>query len=117
MLFYGPPSSGKKTRIFCVLRELYGNGVDKLKIEREEFETPSKKSIYAQKQTTLSEFFLIAIEISKGIEITTIVSNYHIEINPSDAGIHDRIVIQESIKNIAQTNQIDSNQQKMFKGI
>jgi replication factor C subunit 3/5 len=43
MLFYGPPSSGKKTRIFCVLRELYGNGVDKLKIEREEFETPSKK--------------------------------------------------------------------------
>ena len=52
-----------------------------------------------------------------GIEITTIVSNYHIEINPSDAGIYDRIVIQESIKNIAQTNQIDSNQQKMFKGV
>ena len=28
------------------------------------------------------------------IEITTIASNYHIEVNPSDCGIYDRVVIQ-----------------------
>lgn len=34
----------------------------------------------------------------------------------SDAGIHDRIVIQELIKTTAQTHQFDSNTQKSFKG-
>lgn len=78
----------------CVLRELYGTGVEKLRIERQQFETPSKKTI----------------------EITTLASNYHIEVNASDAGIYDRVVVQELIKNIAQTNQLDSGVQKNFKG-
>ena len=78
----------------CALRELYGPGVEKLRIERQQFETPSKKIV----------------------EMTTLASNYHIEINPSDAGIYDRIVIQELIKNIAQTNQLDIQTQKSFKG-
>lgn len=78
----------------CILKELYGNGVEKLRIEREEFETPSKKKI----------------------EMSTIASNFHIEVNPSDAGIYDRIVIQELIKTVAQTNQLDTNVQKDFKG-
>jgi replication factor C subunit 3/5 len=68
--------------------------VEKLRIEREEFETPSKKKI----------------------EMSTIASNFHIEVNPSDAGIYDRIVVQELIKTVAQTNQLDSNIQKEFKG-
>lgn len=93
MLVYGPNGAGKKTRIMCLLRELYGDGVEKLRIERQQFETPSKKSI----------------------EMTTLASNYHIEINASDAGIYDRIVIQEMIKNIAQTNQLNSQTQKSFK--
>jgi replication factor C subunit 3/5 len=79
----------------CLLRELYGSGVERLRIERQEFETPSKKTI----------------------EMTSLSSNYHIEINPSDAGIYDRVVIQELIKNIAQTNQLDSHSQKNFKGV
>ena len=78
----------------CLLRELYGPGVEKLRIERQQFETPSKKTI----------------------EMTTLASNYHIEVNASDAGIYDRVVIQEMIKNIAQTNQLDSNTLKSFKG-
>lgn len=94
MLIYGPNGAGKKTRIMCLLRELYGDGVEKLRIERQQFETPSKKTI----------------------EMTTLASNYHIEINASDAGIYDRIVIQEMIKNIAQTNQLNSVAQKSFKG-
>lgn len=94
LLVFGPNGAGKKTRIMCALRELYGPGVEKLRIERQQFETPSKKIV----------------------EMTTLASNYHIEINPSDAGIYDRIVIQELIKNIAQTNQLDVQTQKSFKG-
>lgn len=47
----------------------------------------------------------------------TIASNYHIEVNASDAGIYDRIVIQEMIKNIAQAQQLDITGQRDFKGI
>lgn len=47
----------------------------------------------------------------------TIASNYHIEVNPNDAGIYDRIVIQEMIKNIAQAQQLDINGQREFKGM
>ncbi|XP_057313931.1 replication factor C subunit 3-like [Hydractinia symbiolongicarpus] len=93
MLIYGPPGSGKKTRISCLLRELYGASVEKLKLEQQTFLTPSKKKI----------------------EISTIGSNYHIEVNPSDAGINDRVVIQELIKTTAQTHQFDSSSQKSFK--
>lgn len=93
LLVYGPNGAGKKTRIMCALRELYGPGVEKLRIERQQFETPSKKTI----------------------EMTTLASNYHIEVNASDAGIYDRIVIQEMIKTIAQTNQLDAQTQKSFK--
>jgi replication factor C subunit 3/5 len=74
---------------------LYGVGVERLRIEREEFQTPSNKRI----------------------EMTTIASNYHIEVNPSDAGIYDRVVIQELVKNIAQTKQLDSDLQKDFKSL
>jgi len=57
---YGPSGAGKKTRIMCILKELYGSGVEKLRIEQHHFTTPSKKKL----------------------EISTISSNYHIEVNP-----------------------------------
>ncbi|XP_067142795.1 replication factor C subunit 3 [Centruroides vittatus] len=93
LLIYGPSGSGKKTRIMCLLRELYGTGIEKLKIEHQTFTTASKKKI----------------------EIATISSNYHIEVNPSDIGIYDRVVIQEMLKNVAQTQQLETNVQKDFK--
>ena len=38
LLFYGPSGSGKKTRIMALLRELYGAGVEKLRVEHQNFE-------------------------------------------------------------------------------
>lgn len=31
MLFYGPSGAGKKTRITCTLRQLFGGGVEKVR--------------------------------------------------------------------------------------
>lgn len=79
LLFYGPPGAGKKTRVMALLREIYGSGAEKIKLEHRTFKTAS----------------------GKPIEIGTIGSNYHIECNPSDVGNNDRFVIQEVIKEIA----------------
>lgn len=95
LLIFGPPGSGKKTRIMCMLRELYGPGVERLRIEKHTFTTPSNKKI----------------------ELTALASNYHIEINPSDAGFNDRTVVQELVKTVAQTNQLDTTTQRRFKVI
>lgn len=64
LMFYGPSGAGKKTRIMCLLRELYGSGAERLRNETMSFTTPSNKKI----------------------EIMTVGSNYHLEVNPSDAG-------------------------------
>jgi len=93
LLVYGPSGAGKKTRIMCLLRELYGAGVEKLRIEHQSFITPSKKKI----------------------EVSTVASNYHIEVNPSDAGIYDRVVIQELLKTVAQSHQLETSAQREFK--
>ncbi len=57
LLISGPAGAGKRTRTVCLLRELYGPGAERLRIEHQTFETPSKKKV----------------------EITTVASNYHIE--------------------------------------
>lgn len=69
---------------------------------------------------------------------TVVSSNFHLELNPryaqartharthascliltdsiSDLGIYDRVIVQDVIKGIAQTQQIDSNAKHQFKG-
>lgn len=93
LLVYGPPGAGKKTRIMGIIRELYGPGVEKIRTEMVQFETPSKKKL----------------------EIMTLNSNYHIEVNPSDVGIYDRVVIMQLVKTTAQVHQIDPTGQGDFK--
>lgn len=93
LLVYGPSGAGKKTRIMCLLKELYGSGVERLRMEHMNFTTPSNKRL----------------------EIMTVSSNYHIEVNPSDVGIYDRVVVMDLIKNVAQTHQLDVSGQREFK--
>ncbi|KAK4686406.1 replication factor C subunit 3/5, partial [Tremellales sp. Uapishka_1] len=93
ILFYGPSGAGKKTRIMCVLRELYGAGVEKLRIDQRVFVTPSKRKL----------------------DVNVVQSNYHIELTPSDVGMYDRVVIQDILKEIAQTQQVDLNAKQRFK--
>jgi len=87
LLVYGPSGAGKKTRIIAILKQIYGPNALKLKIDHRTFKHPSS---------------------SKSIQITTISSLYHIEINPGEAGNYDRIVIQTIIKEIAQSPPIDN---------
>ncbi|XP_076267252.1 replication factor C subunit RfC38 [Rhynchophorus ferrugineus] len=94
LLIYGPSGAGKKTRIMCILKELFGPGVERLKMDNVTVVTPSNKKV----------------------EIVTVNSNYHIEINPSDVGIYDRVIIMDLIKNIAQTQHITTtNNTRDFK--
>jgi replication factor C subunit 3/5 len=85
MIFCGPSGAGKKTRIMAFLREFYGKSIDHIKIDRRNFKTRSNKPI----------------------ELRTLQSNHHIEINPSDVGIYDEIVVQEIIKEIAQYRSLE----------
>ena len=75
-------------------RELYGAGAERLRIEHQQFEAPSG---------------------NKKIEIVTVASNYHVEVNPSDVGIYDRVVVQGLIKTLASTQQLNADGQREFK--
>jgi len=84
LFFYGQPGAGKKTRINALLRQLYGPGVEKLKLDKRVFTTPTKRTV----------------------EINMITSNYHIEISPGDAGLNDTYVVQDIIKEMASSKNI-----------
>jgi len=80
-MIYGPSGAGKKTRVMALLRELQGPSVEKLRVEQRTFKFGN----------------------SAPVELTLVSSSQHIELNPSDAGIRDREVVQEVIKEIAQS--------------
>jgi replication factor C subunit 3/5 len=48
------------------------------------------------------------VTTSRTIEVTTIGSNHHVELNPSEAGIYDRVVVQDVIKEMAQSQNLDT---------
>ena len=51
----------------------------------------------------------------KSIDVTTVGSNYHIEVNPGDAGMYDRYVVQELIKEMAAYSPLTASEGKSFK--
>jgi replication factor C subunit 3/5 len=93
LLFYGPSGAGKKTRIVATLKELYGPGVEKIKIDSRVFQTTSNRKL----------------------EFNIVTSIYHLEITPSDVGNYDRVVIQDLLKEVAQTQQVDTSAKQRFK--
>ncbi|KAI9751603.1 MAG: hypothetical protein M4579_005996 [Chaenotheca gracillima] len=93
LLIYGPSGAGKKTRIVATLKELYGPGVEKIKIDSRVFQTTSNRKL---------EFNIVA-------------SVYHLEITPSDVGNYDRVVVQDLLKEVAQTQQVDQAARQRFK--
>ena len=94
LFFYGPSGAGKKSRVTALLRELYGPGAEKLKLDKRTFTTPSNKTV----------------------EINLITSNYHIEIAPGDAGLNDRFVVQDVIKEMASNKNIAASSGEMKGG-
>ncbi|KII70589.1 Replication factor C subunit 5 [Thelohanellus kitauei] len=92
---YGPLGAGKKTRLNCLLKGLFGPVAEKLRLETLTFQVPSGKKV----------------------DINLVCSSYHIELNPSDVGVYDRHIIQDVIKQSASTVQLDPNLHKKFKGI
>jgi replication factor C subunit 3/5 len=80
----------RKTRVMALLREIFGNGATKLKLDKRSFTTPSNRTI----------------------EINLITSNYHIEMSPGDAGFNDRYVVQEVIKEMASNKNLTSGTSK-----
>lgn len=86
LLLYGPSGAGKRTRVACVLRELFGPNAEKRRVAHKVFRVGDNK---------------------KELEVTTVTSSHHIEVNPSDVGINDRLVVQELIKDMASLAPID----------
>ncbi|KAL3533305.1 hypothetical protein ACH5RR_006826 [Cinchona calisaya] len=96
LLFYGPPGSGKKTLIMALLRQMFGPSADKVKVENKTWK------VDAGTRTI-------------DIELTTLLSTHHVEMNPADAGFQDRYVVQEIIKEMAKNRPLDTKGKKSFK--
>lgn len=94
LLFYGPTGSGKKTRINALLRSIYGATAERLRLDKRTFKTPSNREV----------------------EINMVCSNVHIEISPGDAGLYDRYVIQEVIKEMASNKALTTLSEKQLDG-
>ncbi|VVA41536.1 PREDICTED: replication factor [Prunus dulcis] len=94
LLFYGPSGSGKKTLIIALLRQIFGPSADKVKVENRAWKAGSR---------------------TIDIELTTLSSTNHIELNPSDAGFQDRYIVQEIIKEMAKNRPIDTKGKKGYK--
>ena len=57
-------------------------------------------SIHHSLFTPFRALILVQTPSNRVVEITTVASSYHIEMNPGDAGIYDRYIVQDVIKEI-----------------
>lgn len=64
LLFYGPSGAGKKTRVLALLKELFGDKVDKVKAEQRSFD----------------------VSKTNPVSVTIVSSQFHIEMSPSECG-------------------------------
>ena len=52
---------------------------------------------------------------NRKLEFNIVASVYHLEITPSDVGNFDRVVVQDLLKEVAQTQQVDQSARQRFK--
>ncbi|CEF97808.1 P-loop containing nucleoside triphosphate hydrolase [Ostreococcus tauri] len=90
LFFHGPSGAGKKTLALAVLREIFGAGVEKVKLENKTWKIDQNDR---------------GVEV----ELAMMSSNFHCEMNPSDCGSKDRYVVQEVIKEMARSRPIDAD--------
>lgn len=91
LLVYGPPGSGKKTRVFTLLKALYGNNqCEKMKVDVRETNNITSSGSLGRK-----------------IEFNVISSPVHLEITPSDVGNYDRLVVSDVVKGVGAIEAID----------
>ncbi len=81
---FGTSGSGKMTRVKALLYELFDVSSTKLRIESKVYEAPSGKKI----------------------EQRYVTSNFHIEVNPSESGFYDRVVVQQLLKDVATSDSL-----------
>ena len=82
LLVYGPPGAGKKTRVMAFLAEKFGASALQVKLDHK----------------------AVSVTDSKTVEIATLSSPHHVEINPADAGpTYDRVIVMNTIREIAST--------------
>ncbi len=85
LMVYGPPGAGKKTRVFCFLKEVYGSSVEKVRRGARPLCAciPHSHSHPLARQLKIEhQVFKPTTSSSKTVEISTISSNFHIEVNP-----------------------------------
>lgn len=95
LLFYGPSGSGRKTRVMSLLQEVYGPSVYSLRLEHKS----------------------VQVTDSKVVDMAMLSSANHIDLNPSDAGNYDRVIVMQMIKEIAQTVPLQQRLSKKGLGI
>ncbi|CAG8646937.1 6377_t:CDS:10 [Rhizophagus irregularis] len=70
LLVYGPPGAGKKTRISCLLRELYGEGAQKLKTDVQTFTTNSSRKLSITVVSIVVQEFLKDVAQTKQVDLS-----------------------------------------------
>jgi replication factor C subunit 3/5 len=90
LLFSGPAGAGKRTRVSALLAEVFCH--DSVAPERLKLEHKSVK-----------------VSESKTVDVTTLCSPYHMEINLTELGNNDRAVVMTIIKEIAQSAPIPTS--------
>lgn len=94
LLFVGPTGAGKATRVHAFLREIYGPGIEAVKIET--------RTVAPNPNTP-----------SNTVDIQVVVSNHHLQLTPSDVGNKDRAVVMQLIKEVAAHPPLDGHSFKM----